>query len=158
MTAKSTKISGIITPIINPVKKSPSKSAPSDRSGGARPNILSIRNIVAPLTEIPANYHVYVRLGRMKKEKKKSYKKAIIIVSAIVAAYIISLFVPLISGYTRFPIYIVKCRNLPVIGYDLAGYSYKLSSSKSYGPSIFVSQYFCNETEAMRAGFDKKID
>lgn len=82
-------------------------------------------------------------------------KKILIGFGAFVAVYIASLFTPLLSGYTRFPVYVVKCGGLPVAASDLAGKSYRLPGHEVYGPSLFTNKYFCTEQEAVKNYYQK---
>lgn len=88
-----------------------------------------------------------------KKSVKEGKQKILVGFGIFVAVYVISMFVPVISSYTRFPVYIVKCDGLPVITSDLAGKSYSLPGDEMYGPSIFKNSYFCTEQEVIEKGY-----
>jgi energy-converting hydrogenase Eha subunit A len=84
---------------------------------------------------------------------KKSHKKAIIITSTIVGLYVISLFVPFISNYTQFPLYVIKCGGRPVVA-NIGG-SYDVPGSSTYQVTGLDKAFFCSEKEAKAAGYRK---
>ncbi|HET9411401.1 MAG TPA: hypothetical protein VFO38_00945 [Candidatus Saccharimonadales bacterium] len=94
----------------------------------------------------------------MKKETPSTAtkrKKALIIAGAIAGLYVVSLVIPGIYPFTRFPLYAAKCGHSPVIAYQLAGRSYITPQNKQYGPNYLVAEYFCTEGEAQAAGYSK---
>lgn len=86
--------------------------------------------------------------------KHRWLKRTVIIV---VIVYIASLFTPFLSGYTQFPLYLIKCWGLPVEATRFAaGYTYELPSDKGYNRGLmFVTDYFCSEKNAQTAGFHR---
>jgi hypothetical protein len=68
--------------------------------------------------------------------------------------YLVSLLVPWVYPYTRYPVYFVKCGGAPVVATDFAAaYSYDRPGDKYYGIDPFVSEYFCTAAEAEAAGY-----
>lgn len=88
-----------------------------------------------------------------KRATKRRSKKILIGTGILIVVYAISLFTPLISSYSRYPIYLVKCGGAPVITSDLAGKSYTLPGDPAYGPSLFKNGYYCSEQEAIDRGY-----
>ncbi len=85
-------------------------------------------------------------ISRVKNIKKV---RAFAIISII---YFLILFV--LVPYVRYPYYVIKCRQLPVIAWDFAGgMSYKKPGDFEYWPDLFTSRYFCSEKEAINEGF-----
>lgn len=82
--------------------------------------------------------------------RKKSW---VLFATIFFATYFISLFIPLISGYTRFPVYVAICGKLPVVASDIAGKSYRLPGDEIYGPTMFANSYFCTENQAKDEGY-----
>lgn len=93
-----------------------------------------------------------------KKDPKKQielskFTKGLLISTVVVAAYCLTLFIPLISPFAWFPVYAVKCGGLPVVANDFAAaYTYKIPGDTQYAVTPFTT-YFCSEDEAKRAGF-----
>ena len=83
------------------------------------------------------------------------YNKGVAIAAVVVASFLVSLLIPGVSPYTRFPLYVATCGHNPIIAYQLAGRSYITSQSKQYGPNYLVAEYFCTEAEAQAAGYTK---
>jgi hypothetical protein len=73
----------------------------------------------------------------------------------VLALYIGSLFTPLIAPYGRYPLYVVKCRGLPVIAKSFSDSYTVPSDTKFYKVSVFTDHYFCTEQEAKAAYFHK---
>lgn len=82
--------------------------------------------------------------------------KKIIIPIVVISLYIISLFVPLISPYSQFPLYFVKCGGKPPIiaSRFAAAWSYSMPGDVSYQVTPFA-EYFCTEEEAQKAHFSR---
>ena len=94
----------------------------------------------------------------MKNEKKFNYKKPIIAALIIVICYLISLFVPVISVYTKYPLYFVKCGGQPIFGYTLKNqHKYYVPGDPLYRIDITGDKYFCSEKEARSAGYERNI-
>jgi hypothetical protein len=75
-------------------------------------------------------------------------------VVAAVVVYLVALVVPLASGMARYPLYIVRCGHLPVVGTTFAaGYTYTTPGSSDYMVSPFHDRFFCSCGEASAAGF-----
>jgi len=69
-----------------------------------------------------------------------------------VILYTASLFIPLISPYTQYPLYVVKCLGRPLV---INAGNYLTPDSPSYTIGILSSGYFCTEQEAQAAGHYK---
>lgn len=89
----------------------------------------------------------------------EKYKKILIWLAAITSIYIVSMFLPVIGGYTSYPIAVARCGKLPVITSTFAAsYSYVEPGASGYdGPSIVSSyeDYVCTAAEAESQGFHK---
>jgi predicted neutral ceramidase superfamily lipid hydrolase len=67
--------------------------------------------------------------------------------------FIGSMFAPLTSPYSKYPVYIVKCGGQPIVATNFAAaHSYSIPSDKRYGINPFV-EYYCTTQEAQAAGF-----
>jgi hypothetical protein len=85
-----------------------------------------------------------------------SSKRALLITVTCVGAYLVSLVVPFISPFTQYPLYVLKCGRLPIVGSTFAaGYTYRSPGDSNYGVSLFSDAFFCSEQEAVTAGFYK---
>ncbi|HEX6461710.1 MAG TPA: hypothetical protein VFZ58_00360 [Candidatus Saccharimonadales bacterium] len=75
-----------------------------------------------------------------------------------IAIYWISLFVPFISPYTKYPVYIIICGGrLPLVGTNFAAaYSYAGPGDATYELTPFDTHLFCSDEEAARAGFHRR--
>jgi hypothetical protein len=70
--------------------------------------------------------------------------------------FIGSLFAPLTSPYSKYPLYVMKCGGQPITATNFAAaYDYSLPGDRTYRVGIFT-QYFCSEQEAQAAGFNRK--
>lgn len=73
---------------------------------------------------------------------------------AAVVVYLVALVLPLASGMARYPLYVVRCRHLPLVGTTFAaGYSYTAPDSPNYAVTPFDDHFFCSREEAAAAGF-----
>lgn len=93
----------------------------------------------------------------MAKAKKKLPQplKWLITIGIILLIYIISLFVPVISNYTSFPLHILRCGGMPILASDLAGAGvYSTPESELYGPNIIPQKVYCSEAEAQEDGYE----
>ncbi len=73
-------------------------------------------------------------------------------IGIFVSLYTVSLFVPFVSPYTKYPLYVVKCLGLPLaINAD----NYVTPDGISYTVGVLTTDYFCSEREAQAAGHDK---
>lgn len=76
---------------------------------------------------------------------------------AVVAAavvYLVALVVPLASGMARYPLHIVRCGHLPLVGTTFAaGYTYTAPGSPAYAVTPLDDRFFCSREEASAAGF-----
>jgi len=92
------------------------------------------------------------RLTEAEFQKKQKRQKWI---AFWIAAYFVSLFLPLISPYTKYPLYVVICGGkLPMIGTNFAAaYSYSRPGESTYELTPFITHMFCSDEEANRAGF-----
>ncbi|HWZ65193.1 MAG TPA: hypothetical protein VNX65_00160 [Patescibacteria group bacterium] len=90
----------------------------------------------------------------------KRHSKGLKVSTIVAGLYLVSLFIPVVSSYTRYPLYVVKCGGLPITGSHLASAtgSYLLPGGR-FSDNIFtlwlVDAYFCSETEAQAAGYVK---
>jgi len=89
----------------------------------------------------------------------RKHKKALITTGIIVVVYIVSIFLPIIGGYTAYPVAIARCGKLPVITSDfMAGNTYSEPGMTSYsGPNWLSSNknYVCTTQEAEAQGYRK---
>lgn len=93
----------------------------------------------------------------MAKAKKKLPQplKWLITIGIILLIYIISLFMPVISNYTSFPLHILRCGGMPILASDLAGAGvYRTPKSSLYGPHFLTQKVYCSETEAQEDGYE----
>lgn len=89
----------------------------------------------------------------------KNKKKWLIVSAVLIALYFVSLFVPLIAPFTRYPLYIVKCGGLPIVASNFAaGNTYRVPGDEGYGVKVFDNHMFCTESEAKSAGFRNAAD
>jgi hypothetical protein len=73
---------------------------------------------------------------------------------AAVVVYLIALAVPFQSGMARYPLHVIRCGHLPLVGTTFAsGYTYKTPSSRSYAVTPLSDHFFCSREEASAAGF-----
>lgn len=76
-----------------------------------------------------------------------------------IIAYAISMYMPIIGGYTGWPYALIKCGKLPVITSDfMADYSYSVPGMTSYrGPTWLnnVNSYVCTPQDAVQQGYRK---
>lgn len=80
-----------------------------------------------------------------------SFPRAVI---AAVVVYPVTLVVPLASGMARYPLQIIRCGHLPLVGTTFAaGYTYKVPGDPSYAVTPFDDRFFCSREEASAAGF-----
>jgi len=84
---------------------------------------------------------------------KKIKHKKLFIFLALVIIYAISLILPLVSPFTKYPIYLIYCERRPVVGSNFAaGYDYILPSDRQYHIDPFTNKYWCNEKQAIADG------
>jgi len=88
-------------------------------------------------------------------KKEKNYKKPIIVILIILVSYLVSLFVPVISVYTRYPLYFVKCGGSPIIGEELKTRKYYIPGDKLYKLYPTAEAFFCTEQEAEENSYIK---
>lgn len=75
-------------------------------------------------------------------------------VVAAVLAYLLLLVLPLASGLARFPLHVIRCGHLPVVGSTFAaGYTYKTPADPDYSVTPFSDRFFCSRSQAEKAGF-----
>jgi asparagine N-glycosylation enzyme membrane subunit Stt3 len=73
---------------------------------------------------------------------------------AAVVVYLVALVVPLASGMARYPLHIVRCGHLPLVGTTFAaGYTYTVPGSRAYEVTPFSDRFFCSRREAEAKGF-----
>src|SRR5947209_8728649 len=73
----------------------------------------------------------------------------------IIGVYTLSLCVPIISSYTKFPLYVIKCGKVPIAATDFAAASSYDTLGSKYYSLFFVNRYFCSEVEAQEAGYHR---
>ncbi|MEV5709264.1 hypothetical protein [Actinoallomurus sp. NPDC052274] len=73
---------------------------------------------------------------------------------AAVIAHLVALVAPVSSGMARYPLYVIRCGHLPVVGTTFAAaYSYTVPASREYMVTPFHEHFFCSSEEAAAAGF-----
>jgi hypothetical protein len=76
-----------------------------------------------------------------------------------VVVYLVALAVPLASPFARFPLHVIRCGHLPVVGSRFAGdATYTAPGSPTYGVSFLDDHFFCSREEAAAAGFRERLD
>ncbi len=89
-------------------------------------------------------------------QKLKAHKKLTWAIGIFLSLYVISLFVPLISPFTRYPLFVVRCVGLPLEASEfMGGNSYTVPGNRAYRIDMLSDHYFCSEAEAQAAGFRK---
>ncbi|HEX6461793.1 MAG TPA: hypothetical protein VFZ58_00780 [Candidatus Saccharimonadales bacterium] len=98
----------------------------------------------------------------MKKLKRRTkwIIASVVIVLVMAVLYLLALFTPnsIYRKAALYPLWFIECGKQPV----LASYfgetpTYYLPEDGGYGPNIFTDRYFCSETEARAAGFERTI-
>ena len=85
--------------------------------------------------------------------RKRLIKRLLV---AIAVLYLVALFVPVISLYAWYPLYILKCGHRPIIASTFAASnSYVTPESPHYDLSPFDTEFFCTESEAEKNGYHK---
>lgn len=86
-------------------------------------------------------------------------RKELIILSLVlgfIGLYVISLFVPLVKPYSRYPIEFVKCGfKQPIVASKFGGDYIVPGSDTVHGLSGFTDDFFCTEPEAQAAGYHR---
>lgn len=78
---------------------------------------------------------------------------------ATVIIYLVALVVPFASPLARYPLHVIRCGRLPVVGSTLAGSnSYTAPGGPTYGVSPFDDSFFCSREEAEAAGFSEAME
>jgi hypothetical protein len=73
---------------------------------------------------------------------------------AAVVVYLLALIVPLASGMARYPLHIIRCGHLPLVGTTFAaGYTYTVPGTRAYEVTPFSDRFFCSREEAVAKGF-----
>ncbi|HVI69172.1 MAG TPA: hypothetical protein VM581_01820 [Magnetospirillaceae bacterium] len=85
--------------------------------------------------------------------KLQSRKKLTWSIGIFLSLYMVSIFIPFVSAFTQYPLYVVKCMRLPIAAH--AGRNYVLPDSDIYRITGFEEMYFCSEDEAHKAGYHK---
>jgi hypothetical protein len=76
---------------------------------------------------------------------------------AAVAVYLVALVVPLASGLARYPLHVVRCGHLPLVGTTFAaGNTYTAPGSPAYAVTPFSDRFFRSREEASAAGFHER--
>lgn len=84
---------------------------------------------------------------------KVRQRKLLLALSIFIVLYVVSLFLPFISSYTQYPLYMVKCEGSPLV--SDADKDYFVPGSKFYRVTGLEEAFFCNEQEAQAAGYEK---
>lgn len=93
----------------------------------------------------------------MSSQKNRRIRAVIVSTFVVVAFYAVSLFLPLVSPFTRYPLYLIKCGGQPIAASNFAsGNTYTVPGDRSYDVGAFTNYYFCNESSAYDAGFRKR--
>jgi len=79
------------------------------------------------------------------------HKKLVLGIGAFLAIYTLSLFIPIISNFTQYPLYVIKCGGLPIVAN--AGKTYDIPGSPTYSVTGLDEAFFCKEEEARAAGY-----
>lgn len=92
-----------------------------------------------------------------KKIQNNFIPKKVYVPIIVLLIYIISLFVPVVSAYSKYPIYIAHCGKLPLIA---SGYSkvYYSPGEELYIVTPFTKDFFCNPQQAESAGYHANND
>jgi hypothetical protein len=73
---------------------------------------------------------------------------------AAVVVYLVLLVVPFASGMARYPLHIIRCGHLPLVGMTFAaGYTFTVPGSPAYQVTPFSDRFFCSREEAVARGF-----
>jgi hypothetical protein len=73
---------------------------------------------------------------------------------AAVVVYLVTLVVPLASGMARYPLHIIRCGHLPMVGTTFAaGKTFTVPGSPAYQVTPFSDRFFCSREEAVAKGF-----
>ena len=74
----------------------------------------------------------------------------------LLAGYAIALVLPVVSPYAWYPIHHLRCGGPPVIATRFAAaYVYLVPGDPGYRVDPLVTDFFCTEDEAQRAGFHR---
>ena len=77
---------------------------------------------------------------------------------AAVVVYLVALAMPLASGMARYPLHIIRCGHLPVVGTTFAAAnSYTVPGSREYMVTPFHDRFFCSREEAEAAWFHEDL-
>lgn len=87
-------------------------------------------------------------------KSKPGSQSWIIVPSVLLSLYIGSLFMPFISPYSKYPLYIIKCGGWPIEASKFYEPSYVTPSDRAYEITPLTDHYFCTEDEAQTAGFN----
>lgn len=74
----------------------------------------------------------------------------------LLAGYAVALVLPVVSPYARYPIHHLRCGGPPIIATRFAAaFVYHVPGEEGYGVDPLVTDFFCAEAEAQRAGFHR---
>lgn len=73
---------------------------------------------------------------------------------AAVVVYVVALVVPLASGMARYPLHVIRCGHLPLVGTTFAaGNTFTVPGGPAYEVTPFSDRFFCSREEAVAKGF-----
>jgi hypothetical protein len=77
--------------------------------------------------------------------------------AATVVVYLVALVVPFAAPMARYPLHVIRCRHLPVVGSRFAGdATYTVPGSPTYAVTFLDDHFFCSREEASAAGFRER--
>ncbi len=88
------------------------------------------------------------------KSRSRKVMKLLIFWVVFTATYAASTLIPLVGGFTSYPIAALRCGGEPYIVSQFAGFSYMAPGTPSYsGPTFLTSSnaYYCTENEVLAA-------
>ena len=108
-------------------------------------------------------------MGKKDKQHSRYFKwfqnntiRASISFVVFVCIYAVSMYIPIVGGFTAYPVVIVKCSKLPVVTTDIMGARiYTESGERGYGKGMVLSTiktYMCTPQEAGERGYRRAID
>lgn len=95
-----------------------------------------------------------------KSKLSRQTKKIAIWLLTVVVVYVLSMFIPIIGGYTSYPYAVLRCGKLPVVTNNfMAAHSYSVPGTPTYAGPNYLSQlknYVCSIDEAEAQGYIKR--
>ncbi len=91
--------------------------------------------------------------------QNSKHRKILIGILTFILIYTASIFIPIVGGYTAYPVAVIKCGNLPVITNDfMASYTYSEPGMTTYSGPNWLSthkNYVCSAKDAEAEGYRK---